>query len=90
MGTADEVPSSGTGLDPFAGDLFLALAAQGRLVVDAERADRIMAELRATMTLATTVAGQSAPGGSAAAMQELSKYVEALRVARRPGLAPGG
>jgi hypothetical protein len=35
----------------FAGELFLRLADQGRLVVDAERADRLIADLEGTMVL---------------------------------------
>lgn len=34
---------------PFAGELFLALAAEGRLVVDAVRADEAIAELERTL-----------------------------------------
>jgi hypothetical protein len=37
--------------DAFAGDLFLALAAQGRLVLDTERADQVIADLEHTMNL---------------------------------------
>jgi hypothetical protein len=37
--------------DEFAGELFLSLADQGRLVVDAERADRLIADLENTLVL---------------------------------------
>lgn len=36
---------------PFAGELFLALAADGRLVVDGETADGVIAELQRTLAL---------------------------------------
>ncbi len=42
------------GADPegrFAGELLLRLADQGRFVVDAERADRLIADLKGTMAL---------------------------------------
>jgi hypothetical protein len=55
MGTGDEVPPPVPydHQDVFAGDLFLALAAEGRLVVDADRADQVIADLEATMSLVT-------------------------------------
>jgi hypothetical protein len=37
--------------DGFAGDLLLALAAEGRLVLDADRADQVIAGLEETMSL---------------------------------------
>jgi hypothetical protein len=40
-------------VDKFAGELFLALALQGRLVLDAEQADRVIAELEATLRQVT-------------------------------------
>jgi hypothetical protein len=39
--------------EPFAGDLFLTLAAEGRLVVDPERADELIADLERTLDLIT-------------------------------------
>jgi hypothetical protein len=39
--------------EPFAGDLFLSLAADGRLVVDAARADALIADLERTLDLIT-------------------------------------
>jgi len=53
MGSGDEAPPAAL-YDPseaFAGDLFLTLATQGRLVMDAEQADRVIAELEETMNL---------------------------------------
>jgi hypothetical protein len=47
VGTAD-VP------EPFAGDLFLTLAAAGRLVVDPVRADALIADLQRTLDLIIT------------------------------------
>jgi hypothetical protein len=40
--------------EPFAGDLFLSLAAEGRLVVDAVRADELIADLERTLDMITT------------------------------------
>jgi hypothetical protein len=45
---ANDVP------EPFAGDLFMNLAAQGRLVVDAVRADELIADLERTLDMITT------------------------------------
>jgi hypothetical protein len=45
---ANDVP------EPFAGDLFLNLAAEGRLVVDAVRADELIADLERTLDMITT------------------------------------
>jgi hypothetical protein len=45
---ANDVP------EPFAGDLFINLAAEGRLVVDAVRADELIAELERTLDMITT------------------------------------
>jgi hypothetical protein len=53
MGSGDAVPPVAL-YDPddgFAGDLMLALAAEGRLVLDAERADQVIAGLEETMSL---------------------------------------
>jgi hypothetical protein len=56
MGSGDEaqplVPYDPA--DTFAGDLFLALAAEGRLVLDSERADQVIADLEETMNLVST------------------------------------
>jgi hypothetical protein len=66
MGSDDEqAPPVPAGLDPpagdpaalyaaFAGDLFLALAAEGRLVLEAEQADRVIAALEETLTVMAT------------------------------------
>jgi hypothetical protein len=53
MGSDDEQPSpAGAAADgAFAGDLFLALASQGRLVLDPDQADRVIAELEETLRL---------------------------------------
>jgi hypothetical protein len=45
---ANDVP------EPFAGDLFMSLAAEGRLVVDAVRADELIADLERTLDMITT------------------------------------
>jgi hypothetical protein len=45
---ANDVP------EPFAGDLFISLAAEGRLVVDAVRADELIADLERTLDMITT------------------------------------
>jgi hypothetical protein len=45
---ANDVP------EPFAGDLFLLLADEGRLVVDAPQADEVIAGLRRTLDMLTT------------------------------------
>jgi hypothetical protein len=45
---ANDVP------EPYAGDLFMSLAADGRLVVDAVRADELIADLERTLDLITT------------------------------------
>jgi hypothetical protein len=53
MGSGDEAPPAAL-YDPseaFAGDLFLKLAEQGRLVLDAEQADQVIADLEETMNL---------------------------------------
>lgn len=44
----DDVP------EPFAGDLFMTLAADGRLTLDADRADELIAELERTLAAITT------------------------------------
>jgi hypothetical protein len=54
--SGDEQPEPVTGDDAgvdllFAGDLFLALAAEGRLVLDAAQADRVIADLEHTIEL---------------------------------------
>lgn len=53
MGAGDELPPPVPYHpdDTFAGDLFLALAAEGRLVLDADRADQVIADLEATMSV---------------------------------------
>jgi len=45
---ANDVP------EPFAGDLFMSLASQGRLVIDAVRADEMIADLDRTLDLINT------------------------------------
>jgi hypothetical protein len=96
----------------FAGDLFLALATDGRLTVDAEQADRLIACLEQTIELVSAqlcraelarrlplaavgellpatelliidaaFADQVSPGRFERALDELPKYVEALRIA---------
>jgi hypothetical protein len=40
--------------EPYAGDLFMSLAADGRLVVEAARADELIADLERTLDLITT------------------------------------
>jgi hypothetical protein len=45
---ANDVP------EPFAGDLFMSLAAEGRLVVEAVRADELIADLERTLDMITT------------------------------------
>jgi hypothetical protein len=116
MGSGDAVPATVL-FDPdrvFAGDLFLALATEGRLVLDAERADQVIAELEETVSLVTArvrllelwhrlpapvlddldadvertvidtvFADQLAPRRLEQAAQELPKYVEAFKAARR-------
>lgn len=98
----------------FAGDLFLMLAAEGRLVLDAEAADPVIAGLEATLLAMTrrlelltvwrqnpgvpidrlpaetaaaltdtAFADQFTPGRLEQAIEELPKYIEALRLARR-------
>jgi hypothetical protein len=53
MGSGDAVPAPDPD-DTFAGDLFLMLAADGRLVLDADRADQVIAGLEATMNQVTS------------------------------------
>jgi hypothetical protein len=43
------MPERGSPAEPFAGDLFLTLAAEGRLVIDADRADALLAGLSRTL-----------------------------------------
>jgi hypothetical protein len=45
---ANDVP------EPYAGDLFMSLASEGRLVVDAVRADELIADLERTLDRITT------------------------------------
>jgi hypothetical protein len=45
---ANDVP------EPYAGDLFMSLASEGRLVVDAARADELIADLERTLDRITT------------------------------------
>jgi hypothetical protein len=104
---------------PFAGLLFITLAAEGRLVLDAGRADELIAGLERTHSSVRTrltilrqrqagpaervvelpddasrdivdavFADQIAPGLLERANEEIPRYIEALRVARRPPL-PG-
>jgi hypothetical protein len=99
----------------FAGELFRALAAQGRLVVDADVADALISGLQQSLDVLTaqvrlvrmwhTMASprldglpapaassvvdavftdQLAPGHLERAVAELPKYIDALRLARRP------
>ena len=105
---ANDVP------EPFAGDLFMTLAVEGRLVVDAVRADELIADLERTLDMITTrlrlvqtwqqmsepavdelpealaqsvvdavFVDQLAPGQLEHAVDELPKYIRALRAARR-------
>jgi hypothetical protein len=102
---------------PFAGDLFLTLAAEGRLVLDPVSADEIIAGLERTLAMIrarlrvirlweqlpdrrldelpgaladdvvdAVFVDQLAPGQLQRAVDELPKYIEALRQAR--GLLP--
>ncbi|GAA2565506.1 hypothetical protein GCM10010435_42840 [Winogradskya consettensis] len=104
---------------PFAGELFLTLATEGRLVVDTARANEVIEGLERTLSLArarlrvlkiwqhvpaqrvddlpreladdvvdAVFADQLAPGRLEQAVEELPKYIEALRQARRK-VAPG-
>ena len=66
------------GLTVFAGDLFLRLARTGALVLEPGHADRLIADLNATLTV---VRGRSEPEQ---ALEELPKYIEAFRIAGRP------
>jgi hypothetical protein len=43
------MPELGSPAEPFAGDLFLTLATEGRLVIDAARADALLAGLSRTL-----------------------------------------
>ncbi len=101
-------------VQPFAGELFLTLAAEGRLVLDAAAADPVIAGLEETLAavtrrlelltvwrqhpgipidglppeLAASVTDtvfldQLTPGRLERAVEELPKYIEALRLARR-------
>lgn len=103
----------GTGVDEFAGEVFLALADSGRFVVDVDHADRLIADLELTLAIlhgrllvldhwqrqpARSVddlppevaacvvdvlfTSQLAPGRLERAIEELPKYVAALKVAR--------
>ena len=98
-----------------AGDLFRTLAEQGRLVVEADRADTLIRGLQQTLDVLTArlrlvrrwqagptprlddlpprlapavvdavFADQLAPGRLEHAVAELPKYIDALRLARRP------
>jgi hypothetical protein len=94
-----------------AGELFRTLAAQGRLVVDADRADTLIRGLQRTLDVLTArlrtvqawhaaggtgprhpapavldavFADQVAPGRLEHVVAELPKYIDALRLARRP------
>ena len=101
----------------FAGELFLALATEGRLTVDGPSADEIIAGLERTLAMIrarqrvmriwqqhpvgrveelpdevardvvdAVFADLMAPGRLEQAAEELPKYIEALRRARRPPL----
>jgi hypothetical protein len=101
-------------VQPFAGELFLTLAAEGRLVLDAAAADPVIAGLEQTLEAVarrlelltvwrrnpgipidclppelaasltdTAFADQLTPGRLERAVEELPKYIEALRLARR-------
>ena len=105
----DEVPGM------FAGELFRTLAAQGRLIVEADRADALIRGLQQSLDVLTArlrlvrmwhtmtpprldglpaqaavpvvdavFADQLAPGHLERAVAELPKYIDALRLARRP------
>jgi hypothetical protein len=98
----------------FAGDLFMTLAIDGRLVVDPVRADALMLDLERTLDriasrlrllrtwqhlgqpavdqlpedisqtfIDAVFADQLAPGQLERAVDELPKYIKALRLARR-------
>lgn len=100
---------------PFAGELFRTLAEEGRLVLDAGRADEAIADLERVLTevrarlrviqrwrqaptprigqlpaepaaelVDAVFADQLAPGWWETVAEEIPKYIEALRRARRP------
>jgi hypothetical protein len=95
------------GLDGFAGDLFLALARDGKLVLDPAQAEQVIAELQRTLDVVhdrlrilasrptvdhpvcsqfavdALFADQIAPGQMERALDELPKYIRALRIAGR-------
>lgn len=70
------------GLNVFAGDLFLRLARTGALVLEPGHADRLIADLTATLTV---VRARSEPEP---ALEELPKYIEAFRIAGRVAHRP--
>jgi hypothetical protein len=83
-----------TTLDAFAGDLFLRLAVEGRLVVEAEAADQTIAGLEHTLEVVRArlqVAREHCFDCRRLdlAVSELPKYIEALRRARRPAPTTG-
>jgi hypothetical protein len=65
------------GLNIFAGDLFLRLARTGALVLEPGHADRLIADLTATLTV---VRARREPEQ---ALEELPKYIEAFQIAKR-------
>lgn len=64
------------GLNVFAGDLFLRLARTGALVLEPGHADRLIADLTATLSV---VRARREPEQ---ALVELPKYIEAFRIAK--------
>lgn len=98
--------SPDTATDGFAGELFLTLATEGRLVVDARQADELIAGLQRALCSVETrlrlaeqcpekAGGESqelvdavfmeqiAPGHLRRAADQIPKYIESLRRARR-------
>lgn len=64
------------GPNVFAGDLFLRLARTGALVLEPGHADRLIADLTATLTV---VRARREPEQ---ALEELPKYIEAFRISK--------
>lgn len=64
------------GLNVFAGDLFLRLARTGALVLEPGQADRLIADLTATLAV---VRARREPEQ---ALEELPKYIEAFRISK--------
>jgi hypothetical protein len=97
---ADE-RTAAVGVSPppgFAGEELLRLAAEGRFVLDAGRADEVIAGLERTIAevddrIRRAVRwhnAQPVPAGLLAARNELPKYLAAIRMARRPDCAGTG